>query len=155
MLAYQRSFDQWTVNPGQGQVLIGCSYFAHIFYANKNFRLKSAFGHCTILSWIIKNDSGLVVWIKYAAFFLIFREKRARKQDLERLEKELDAQIQMVEERLRSEVNLPTQHQLNWCKESKFKPSSSFLVDWPEVWSRISGEGATERTRNEAISGDS
>ncbi len=70
---------------------------------------------------------------KIYSAFLNFREKRARKQDLERLEKELDAQIQMVEERLRSEVNLPTLRQLNWCKESKVKRSSYFLIDWPEV----------------------
>uniref|UniRef100_A0A5K3EJG5 Ras and EF-hand domain-containing protein n=1 Tax=Mesocestoides corti TaxID=53468 RepID=A0A5K3EJG5_MESCO len=33
------------------------------------------------------------------------REKLARKQDLQRLEKELDSQIQMVEERLRTEIS--------------------------------------------------
>ncbi len=76
---------------------------------------------------VIRKKSALYICLN------IFREKRARKQDLERLEKELDAQIQMVEERLRSEVNLPTLRQLNWCKEPKFKPSSSFLIDRPEV----------------------
>ena len=37
--------------------------------------------------------------------FFTLREKRARKEDLERLEQELDSQIQMVEERLRTEVS--------------------------------------------------
>lgn len=48
-------------------------------------------------------------------FSFEIREKQARKEDLQRLETELDAQIQLVEEKLRAEVGLVPFQFGNFC----------------------------------------